>query len=105
MAQQRYFNPAFVVNKFHATDYNVAPDITFTSTITQESATSAIFLWNQTGTVRVFYSFNGTTDHGILGLNTEPISGKVMDNRQEKAIWFRQAPATAAQTIMVEAWA
>lgn len=61
---------------------------------------TAIVLLNRGSNV-VFYSFDGSTDHGDLDPSDASI-GLAFDGRVENKIWFRTETGTS--TVRVEAW-
>ncbi|KKN18081.1 hypothetical protein LCGC14_0959400 [marine sediment metagenome] len=54
------------------------------------------------GSVTVFYSFNGNTDHGEL-ITTTDRSQMIFHRRPATRMWFRVASGSG--TVTVEAWA
>lgn len=62
------------------------------------------FMLVNEGNSKVYYSFNGTIDHGSLTPST-PTAAKAFDNRVISKVWFRLATSSAPTTVTVEAWA
>ena len=58
-------------------------------------------LINEAASGKVYYSFNGTTDHGSLSVGL-PSQAIIFDNRRISSIWFRSP--TGPVYCRVEAW-
>ncbi len=96
-----------MITKTQGKDYNFFTKITVTDTSFPTNSQVTIPFSGQTGfslvnegSVKIEYSFNGSTLHGDLTPGT-PTAAIIFDNRRISAIWFR---ASSSSIVRVEAW-
>lgn len=61
-----------------------------------------IILYNATDSAKVFFSFNGADDHGLVGSSANNFNPRTLHLKSEKDIWLR-LDSGSAQTVHVEA--